>query len=126
MEKETFDNNQFLSDDELVAMFFDENRQEISDDGFSQRVMEQLPSRSVRLNRIWTLVCSLLGIVFFILADGLAQLKLLLFNAFGNIGGFLSSVDLTGTSPLMILAAMTVCSILVAWNIMADRKAFWK
>jgi len=90
MEKETFDNNQFLSDDELVAMFFDENRQEISDDGFSQRVMEQLPSRSVRLNRIWTLVCSLLGIVFFIWADGLAQLKLLLFNAFGNIGGFLS------------------------------------
>ena len=29
-------------------------------------------------------------------------------------------------AALMILAAMTVCSILVAWNIMADRKAFWR
>ncbi|MBO4486688.1 MAG: DUF5056 domain-containing protein [Prevotella sp.] len=126
MENQTFDNSKLLSDDELVAMFFEENRQELSDDGFTQRVMEQLPSRSVRLNRIWTVVCSLLGIVFFILADGLTQLKLLFANAFGNLGGFVSSVDFTGLSPLMILAALTVCSALVAWNFMADRKVFWR
>ena len=34
MEKKNIINNQPLSDDELVAMFFEENRQEIEDNGF--------------------------------------------------------------------------------------------
>ena len=126
MEKETFDNNRMLSDDELVAMFFAEQKQELEDKGFSQRVMQQLPSRTVRLSRIWTVVCSVLGIVFLIWADAFAQLKMLLLNALGNLGGFLSSVDFSGTSPLMLLAAMAVCALLVAWNFLVDRKAFWR
>ena len=123
---ENMTNKQMLSDDELVAMFFEENKQELADDGFSHRVMEQLPTRMVRLSRIWTAVCSVLGIVFLIWVDGLALLKGLIMNAFGNIGGFLSSVDLSGTSPLLILAAMTVCAMLIGWNVVADRKMFWK
>ena len=67
---EKFENKNLLSDEELVAMFFDENRQELADEGFSHQVMHRLPTRSVRLNRIWTALCSVVGIVFFILFDG--------------------------------------------------------
>ena len=110
-------NKQPLSDDELVAMFFEENRQEIEDDGFSQHVMKQLPSQSIRLRRIWTLVCSVVGIAFFFLADGIGQLKLVLFNATGNFVGFLSSIDFHSWSPLMVLAAIGLLMVFGAWNI---------
>ena len=117
MEKKNIINNQPLSDDELVAMFFEENRQEIEDNGFSHHVMKQLPSRSIRLRRIWTAVCTVVGIAFFFLADGIGLLKRVLFNATGNFIGFLSSIDFQSFSPLMILVAIGLLMLIVAWNI---------
>lgn len=122
MEKDTFDNNKVLSDDELVAMFFAEQKQELEDDGFSKRVMQQLPSRSLRLSRIWTLVCSLLGIGLFFCADGFVQLKRLFLNAFGNLGGFLSSVDLSNISPMMVIFAIATFYLIIAWNVLVEVK----
>ena len=122
MEKDTFDNNKVLSDDELVAMFFAEQKQELEDDGFSKRVMQQLPSRSLRLSRIWTLVCSLLGIGLFFWADGFGQLKRLFLNAFGNLGGFLSSVDLSNISPMMVIFAIATFYLIIAWNVLVEVK----
>ena len=122
MEKDTFDNNRLLSDEELVAMFFAEQKQELPDDGFSKRVMQQLPSRSLRLSRIWTLVCSLLGIGLFFWADGFVQLKRLFLNAFGNLGGFLSSVDLSNISPMMVIFAIATFYLIIAWNVLVEVK----
>ena len=48
-------------DELLVRRFFDENKIELPDDGFSCRVMRRLPDRARRLNRRWTAVCLLLG-----------------------------------------------------------------
>ena len=40
-------------DDELiVSRFFDEHKFDIADNGFSERVMEKLPSWSAKVNRI--------------------------------------------------------------------------
>ena len=104
MEKDTFDNNKVLSDDELVAMFFAEQKQELPDDGFSKRVMQQLPSRSL----FW--------------ADGFVQLKRLFLNAFGNLGGFLSSVDLSNISPMMVIFAIATFYLIIAWNVLVEVK----
>lgn len=117
MEKKNIINNQPLSDDELVAMFFEENRQEIEDNGFSGQVMHSLPSQSIWLRRAWTLVCWVVGIAFFFFADGIGLLKRVLFNATGNFIGFLSSIDFQGISPLMILVAIGLLMLIVAWNI---------
>ena len=117
MEKKNIINNQPLSDDELVAMFFEENRQEIEDNGFSGQVMHSLPSQSIWLRRAWTLVCWVVGIAFFFFADGVGLLKRVLFNATGNFIGFLSSIDFQGISPLMILVAIGLLMLIVAWNI---------
>ena len=123
MMENRIDNKQLLSDDELVAMFFDENRQDLADDGFSQRVMHRLPSHSVRLSRIWTLVCSIAGIAFFFVTDGIGQLKHVLFNAIGHFVGFLSSVDFHGWSPLMIIVAIGLLMGFFAWNIAESLEA---
>ena len=117
MEKKNIINNQPLSDDELVAMFFEENRQEIEDNGFSHHVMKQLPSQSIWLRRAWSLVCWVVGIAFFFFADGIGLLKRVLFNATGNFIGFLSSIDFQGLSPLMIIVAIGLLMLIVAWNI---------
>ena len=115
-----YDKNNYrqpLSDDELVAMFFEENRQEIEDDGFSQHVMKQLPSQSIRLSRIWTLVCSVVGVAFFFLADGIGQLKLVLFNATGNFVGFLASIDFSNLPITAILTAILLITALATWDL---------
>jgi len=122
MENQIFDNNQsLLNDDELLSKFFNENRVELEDNGFSERVMEKIPSSSsLRLRRLWTLICTLVGIGFFIWADGIGQLKRVFQNSLGNIEGYISSVDFSNISPMMLLMAALVGSVLVAWNFIAD------
>ena len=58
------DNNHILTE-----RFIKETSQtHIADNGFSNRVMSQLPTNSVRMERMWTLFCIVLsGILFFAL-----------------------------------------------------------
>ena len=48
-------------DELLVRKFFEENKIEIPDAGFSRRVMRRLPDRTRRLNRNWTAICVAVG-----------------------------------------------------------------
>lgn len=115
---EKFENKNLLSDEELVAMFFDENRQELADEGFSQHVMKQLPSQSsLRLRRVWTLLCWLVGIAFFFFADGIGQVKRVAVNALGNFEGFLTLVDFSSLPITTILAAILLIAFIVAWEL---------
>lgn len=59
------------NDDKLLKDFFDNNRQEIEDNGFSRRVLHRLPSHSRRLAQIWTTFCFTLALVLFVALDGL-------------------------------------------------------
>ncbi|MBQ9637854.1 MAG: DUF5056 domain-containing protein [Prevotella sp.] len=114
-------NGAMMSDDELLAQFFNENRVELEDDGFAARVMQQLPSRTVRLSRIWTFVCALAGVAFFVWADGLGQLRHLAANSVGNVMGFLLSVDFSATSPLMLYAAISLLVLFAISNLDLSR-----
>ena len=59
------------NDDLLLQQFFAEAaQQEIEDNGFTERVMQQLPARQVYsikwFNRLWTLFCiAVAGVLFF-------------------------------------------------------------
>ena len=109
--------NKKLTDDELVMMFFEENRVELPDDGFSKRVMKQLPTRSVRLNRIWTAACWLVGIVAFFLCNGWKQLVVLAGNAYGNLVGALSSMEIFTVSPAIIWVSLMILSSLAFYEV---------
>ena len=109
------------ADDALVAAFFTEQRQELTDNGFSQHVMRQLPSRTVRLNQIWTAVCAGIGIVLFFLLDGLQQLKLMATNMLGNLEGFAQSVDFTYyPSPVIVILACLLLFSFTTVNVVMD------
>ncbi|MBQ8656687.1 MAG: DUF5056 domain-containing protein [Prevotella sp.] len=66
------------NDNILLEQFFKENvQQQIADDGFTERVMQQLPEAArpltVRLrwwSRAWTVFCVVAGVVAFIMLQG--------------------------------------------------------
>ena len=63
--------NVSTADEQLIRQFFTERMSEIPDDGFTQRVMNRLPSRTEQwLNRLWIAFCTIAGIVLFVAGCG--------------------------------------------------------
>jgi uncharacterized membrane protein len=78
------------NDNILIERLFKEaSRQQIADDGFTQRVMAALPDNSAakvrRLSRLWTWFCVLVGLALFFLLDGWAVLKATLLAIFNTV-----------------------------------------
>jgi len=58
-------------DDQMLEHFFQPARNiQVEDDGFTNRVMKELPDRALRLSQWWTLFCILLGVVAFVVFKG--------------------------------------------------------
>ena len=95
-------------DERLVNSFFNSHPIEVSDQGFSHRVMRHLPKTAWQMNRIWTIVCTLLGIVLLFLNKGVQALC-------GSISGLwadLSTNMLYHQSLLMTYLAL-ICVLMV-------------
>ena len=95
-------------DERLVSSFFNSHPIEVSDQGFSHRVMRHLPKTAWQMNRIWTIVCTLLGIVLLFLNKGVQALC-------GSISGLwadLSTNMLYHQSLLMTYLAL-ICVLMV-------------
>lgn len=58
------------TDDILLKDFFNENKQDIADGGFTRRVMHNLPDSGNRITRILTLICLVISTVLFVIYDG--------------------------------------------------------
>jgi len=62
----------------LIEQFLKQNRQEIADDGFTERVMRGLPERKPQydwLPTIWNAVMMTLALVLFIAIGGVGMVK---------------------------------------------------
>lgn len=110
------------NDERLVECFFEQHKVEIEDNGFSRRVMEQLPDGTRRANRIWTIVCAIAGISMFFLLDAFDSLLRVLGNVLGDFVGFFSSVHLSGFTPFTFyLALLTLTAVFLHNLITAER-----
>ena len=71
------DNNQFLDD-----LFKQAAQQQIEDNGFTERVMQNLPKTDTvrRLSRLWSLFCILVGVGLFFAFGGWQLLQNLFFG----------------------------------------------
>lgn len=94
------------NDDRLIEQFFAENKQEIADNGFSERIMCALPKRrnhSVEvLNAITIAAC----IILFTLADGWQIV-------WGNLQGFFIAAIKTGAVEVEPMALIGTGVVLV-------------
>ena len=88
------DNNQFLYD-----LFKQAAQQQIEDNGFTERVMQNLPdTKSVmirRLSRLWSLFCILVGAGLFFAFGGWQVLQGLFFGGLRMLLGWLEVFALT-------------------------------
>lgn len=58
-------------DNSLLEKFFEPARQlHIDDEGFTEKVMRQLPDRAMCLSHWWTFFCAVFGIVLFFVFEG--------------------------------------------------------
>ncbi|NDW13395.1 DUF5056 domain-containing protein [Bacteroides sp. 214] len=85
------------NDDILLKEFFNQNKQEIEDNGFSSRVMKNLPGReNKRIAQILTILCAVVSILLFILLDGVQNILGALQQAFINIVQHgITAIDIT-------------------------------
>lgn len=59
------------NDDKLINEFFADNVKDLSDGGFTKRVMRSLPDSKVWwADKVWTLICTVAVVVLFISKDG--------------------------------------------------------
>lgn len=109
------------NDDKLLIQFFEENRQEIEDRGFSRRVMRQVPKHSLWFNRLWTAFWSLAGATLFIHADGFKWFKTFFTNLSGDLSGTFVSLYTSATiSPLYVYIGIMTLVIVGCYNIVTS------
>lgn len=135
------------TDDQLLQAFFADNRmKEIPDDGFSDRVMQALPSleqekamlaleqeqalaKRLRLEHLWTAACVAVGVVAAVVCQGWEQIQGWLFSM--KIDFLLTgSRALTHVADavtqtqnlLMMLAGIVVLVMVWGYNEVADTR----
>lgn len=115
--------NKTQSDDDLLLQFFDAQRFEIADDGFSKRVMQAIPQRARRLNRIWTALCFTVAMAMLLFCDWVDELRLMLSQLIGDLIGYLSVVEFNLCSIVMVLASLMVLSTVAIYNVLTNYDA---
>lgn len=67
-----------MDDNKLLKDFFSEHKQEIADNGFSRRVIKNLPNRALRISNTWTTCCCAIALILFFTLGGLQAIGSLL------------------------------------------------
>ena len=126
------------TDDQLLQAFFADNRmEEIPDDGFSDRVMQALPSleqekalaKRRRLEHLWTAACVAVGIVAAVVCQGWEQIQGWLFSMKIDflLTGSRALTHVLDTimqtqNLLMMLAGIVVLVMVWGYNELADAR----
>ena len=105
------------NDEQLIARFFAENKQNIADKGFTRQVMRQLPVPAQQLNRLWTAICSVAAVVLFFFVDGVTAIKNILIQLGGDLLGGFASLELGGVSPAFVYLGVLSVTLVLAYNV---------
>lgn len=113
-------------DDILIGRFLQEAAPSVADDGFTERVMQSLPSdtsRAHQLSRLWTWFCIATGIVLFFVFDGVGALKsmlqALLTSVATNLEVWLVTMPMADlqVNPLTLLLLMAFVGVYLPYQI---------
>ena len=135
------------TDDQLLQAFFADNKmEEVPDDGFSDRVMQALPSleqektmlaleqeqalaKRRRLEHLWTVACVAVGVVAAVVCQGWEQIQGWLFSMKIDflLTGSHALTHLADAIPqtqnlLMMLAGIVVLVMVWGYNELADAR----
>ena len=111
----------------LLESFFKEAaQQQIEDNGFTERVMNSLPSakesKEHRMARLWTWFCLLVGLVLFLVFGGWEALKdsimVLFATAVTSVEVFLTTVPTADVqlNPVLVLLLVAVVGVFLPYQ----------
>lgn len=104
------------TDDKLIRTFFAEQKQEISDNGFSRRVMHHLPCHTSLLLKVWSVFVMLVAIVLFLAFDGLQAIVYTVRDIFVSL---IQNEATTGIDPKslgIVVLVLTFLGVRKAWS----------
>jgi len=109
-------------DDQLIASFFEQyGRQDIADDGFSERVSKLLPRRersfAEKINTLWTCICGIAAVALFFFVDGIQLISAAVLDVFNHLLASLSTVDVTLTAVITVVTAVSVLLVVAIYNV---------
>lgn len=93
-------------DEEQILQFLEKNKQTIQDDGFSDRVMQQLPPNSSVWGSLWQWIVGIASVVLFFVLGGITMMKHLFLTYLGDLWGGMASMNVSLPSPLMLVVAI--------------------
>lgn len=97
-------------DDKILKQFFEENKQEIADDGFTRRVMKSLPDRNLKIFNILTAAVTVIAVIVFLLFDGI----LIVLNVLRQL---FTAVIETGATHLDLKTIAIIAAVLLFWGV---------
>ena len=100
----------------LVEHFFTECKTDLPDNGFTRRVMSNLPQKACRYNNIWSVLCLLIVGVSFVLFDGVESVRIFMAHFAENMMNSLSSVHLNAASIQSLSTAALALLLLFVLN----------
>jgi len=109
-------------DERMIASFFEQyGKEEIADEGFSERVISRLPKRewsiAMRLNTIWTCICGIAAIVLFVCADGIGIISTVAQGVWNSMLTSVSTVEITLSSVATVLVALLTLYAVAVFDI---------
>jgi hypothetical protein len=105
----------------LVEHFFTECKTDLPDNGFTRRVMSNLPHKACRYNNIWSVLCLLIAGVSFVLFDGVESVRVFMAHFAENMMNSLSTVHLNAASIQSLSAAALALLLLFVLNAFEKR-----
>lgn len=95
-------------DDKMISQFFQNEKKEINDNGFSNRVMRHLPNRVDKLSNMWAAFCTAVAIILFFVFNGLEAILNILREAYsGTMQSSIAHLDLKS----LLIAAIVLISL---------------
>ncbi|HEY9551261.1 MAG TPA: DUF5056 domain-containing protein [Prevotella sp.] len=94
------------NEDKWLQQFFDDNRLEIADEGFSRRVMQALPDRVNHAGRIWTVLCLAACVAFVLFSGALNWLSQQAVVIYGDVVGAILSFQPGLLLPVILYMAV--------------------
>lgn len=104
------------NEDKLISQFMHANKHEIADNGFSRRVIRQLPERAQWLSDVLSIVCTLLCCILFYVFDGFdylfrAIIEIITSQSYNLVNNGNFQTLLVATVVLIIVGVQRVRSI---------------
>ena len=81
-------------EEQFLEHFFAETKIDLPDNGFTERVMDNLTQTVRRRNYIWTVVCLLAAIILFLSSDGVTHVRVFVTNVVKSLTNSLSAIQL--------------------------------